>query len=139
MVLAKRVGRKPRELAELVRARLPALAIAREPEIIHELAQHLSDLYDEARASGASHERALARALSALPQRGDALAGEIESASRALPGLIADRWRLSESEPSTATRRLAMLSDFRQDVRYAARTFLASPLFAIVVFVTLAL
>jgi putative ABC transport system permease protein len=124
---------------DYVRGRLPELAIAREPEIVHELAQHLSDVYDEARAAGATHEAAMARAHSALPQRGDALARDIESASRALPGLIADRWRLSAVQPPTATRRLSVFSDLRQDVRYAARTLVASPVFAIVVFVTLSL
>ena len=37
-----------------VRDRLPPLAIAREPEIVDELAQHLHDLYHDARAEGRS-------------------------------------------------------------------------------------
>jgi len=76
-----------------VRDHLPPLAIAREPEIVDELAQHLSDLYQEARAAGATHDEALRRASAALPASAD-LARDIESASRSLPGLIADRWRL---------------------------------------------
>ena len=36
----------------LVRRHLPPLAVAREPEIVDELAQHLADLYAEALANG---------------------------------------------------------------------------------------
>jgi putative ABC transport system permease protein len=124
---------------DYVRHRLPPLALEREPEILHELAQHLSDVYDEARAAGATHEAAVARAHEAMPRRGDALAREIESASRALPGLIADRWRSLEFDAPGGNRRFGMLSDIRQDVRYGIRTVAANPAFAIVVFLTLAL
>ena len=51
-----------------VRDRLPELDLARDPEILDELAQHLADLYKEGRASGLSHDEALARASSALPR-----------------------------------------------------------------------
>jgi hypothetical protein len=50
-----------------VRRHLSPLAIAREPEIVDELAQHLHDLYDEALAAGLTGEAAIARALGALP------------------------------------------------------------------------
>ena len=50
-----------------VRAQLPPLTVAREPEIVDELAEHLADLYAEARASGLDHAAALARASSAIP------------------------------------------------------------------------
>ncbi len=46
-----------------VRDHLLPLTIAREPEIVDELAQHLQDLYDEAIASGhAARRRRGARA-----------------------------------------------------------------------------
>ena len=79
-----------------VRDHLPPLAIRREPEIVDELAQHLSDLYQEAIAAGATHEAAMERAAAAL-RDGGAVARDIESASRALPGLIADRWRAASA------------------------------------------
>ena len=44
-----------------VRDHLLPLTIAREPEIVDELAQHLQDLYDEAIASGVPHDDAVSR------------------------------------------------------------------------------
>jgi len=64
---------------QYVREHLPPLAIAREPEIVDELAQHLSDLYAEARDAGLNHEAALASASAALPEYPEYLAREIES------------------------------------------------------------
>lgn len=60
--------------------RLPPLPIAREPEIVDELAQHLADLYRDAIASGLSPDAALARATAAMPDRPQDLAHEIETA-----------------------------------------------------------
>lgn len=60
------------DFREYVRAYLPPLAIAREPEIVDELALHMADLYQEARAAGADHETALARATTALPAAAEA-------------------------------------------------------------------
>ena len=121
-----------------VRDHLPPLAIAREPEIVDELAQHLSDLYQEARAAGATHDEALRRASAALPASAD-LARDIESASRSLPGLIADRWRLAGAEPAPETRSFSMVADLRRDLTYAVRMLAAAPAFTLVVFFTLAL
>jgi putative ABC transport system permease protein len=123
-----------------VRDHLPPLAIQREPEIVDELSQHLADLYREAIASGASHEAAVARALAALPDRPDDLARDIESASRALPGLIADKWRQSGNEPPRSGGKLAALvTDVRQDLRYGVRMLAAAPAFTLIVFLTLGL
>src|SRR5687768_322120 len=100
-----------------IRAHLPPLAIEREPEIVDELALHLGDLYREARGSGLDHDAAVARALEALPPASDEFARDIESASRALPGLIADRWRAAHDvgafPPSPSTHRSwSMFADF---------------------------
>ena len=121
-----------------VRERLAAGTLAREPEIVDELAQHLQELYQEALAAGASHEVACGRALSALPPEPTGLARAIESASRALPGLIADRWRLAVPDPSEKGRH-PMFADFSRDVRYALRMLANAPALTVVVVVTLAL
>ena len=122
-----------------VRDRLPPLVIRREPEIVDELAQHLSDLYREARAAGVSHDAAVARAIAALPASGAALAHDIEAASRALPGLIADRWARAAAEPPDPEGTFTMFADLGRDVQYAVRMLAAAPAFTLVVLVTLAL
>ena len=80
-----------------------------DPDLIDELAQHLGDLYQEARASGLDHERAWARATAALPA-GARLGSGIPSRPRRVP-----------LPPPTLSRRSHMLSDLLRDVRYALR------------------
>ena len=126
---------------QYVREHLPPLAIAREPEIVDELAQHLSDLNAEARDAGLNHEAALARAAAALPEYPEDLAREIESASRSLPGLIADRWCATLHEPVIDSPRggfSSMFSDFRRDLRYAVRMLARTPATTVIIFLTLA-
>ena len=127
---------------QYVREHLPPLAIAREPEIVDELAQHLSDLYAEARDAGLNHEAALASASAALPEYPEYLAREIESASRSLPGLITDRWRAAIHEPviDSSRRGLSfMFHDFWRDFQYAVRMLARTPAMTFVILLTLAL
>jgi predicted permease len=124
-----------------VRAHLPALRLQREPEIVDELALHLADLYRDARLSGADHDAAFAHALGALPQASDAFARDLESASCALPGLIADRWCVSRPAVplSDSSRSWSMLADLSRDLRYAVRMLARTPAFTFVVILTLTL
>ena len=124
----------------LVRRHLPPLVIHREPEILEELAQHLSDIYRDGLGEGLSHEEAVARASAALPGASAEFARDLQSASRTLPALIADRWRAADDgELDGPGRRWTILADLRRDVRYALRMLLRAPGFAAVVCVTLAL
>ena len=128
------------DFREYVRAYLPPLAIAREPEIVDELALHMADLYQEARAAGADHETAFARATAALPAAADAFVNDLESASRALPGLIVDRWRAAhESLPPPASSRSWSMIDMLRDLRIAIRSLARTPGFTAVVVLTLAI
>ena len=122
-----------------VRDRLPPRAVRREPEIVDEWAQHLAELYQEALAAGASEPDARASACAALSEHPLQLAREIESASRALPAVIADRWLTAASEPAPTKGTFPMLGDLRRDVAYAIRMMAAAPGFTITVAVTLAL
>jgi len=126
-----------------VRTHLPPRSIARDPQIVDELAQHLADLYDEARAAGLSHDDALARAVQALPEHPEVLGHEIEAANRALPPAIARQWdRIADADPAAdaaAPRGLAMLADIRRDIRYAVRMLARSPGFVLVTLITLSL
>jgi hypothetical protein len=122
-----------------VRERVPSLAVAREPEIIHEFAQHLSDLYQEARASGLDHEAAMARATAALPEQGEILARDIRLARRGRTGSVADRCVASWDPFHDTSGGSSMFSDLRLDLKFAIRTLVRAPGFTVIAIVVLAL
>ena len=127
------------DFRDYVRAHLPPLAIAREPEIVDELALHLADLYQEARAAGLDHETAFARAAAALPAAAEAFVRDLETASRALPALIVDRWRASHdiAPPPPSSRSWSVIDML--SIRVALRSLLRTPGFSLVVVLTLAI
>jgi putative ABC transport system permease protein len=121
----------------IVRAHVPPLALEHEPEIFDELAQHLSDVYDEALRAGKSDEDALAVATATLPAERERLARDLVSARRALPALIADRW--TTDLPAGQAPRARVLADLRRDVIYALRSLGRAPGYVAVAILTLAL
>jgi predicted permease len=126
------------DFRDYVRSYLPPLAIAREPEIVDELAQHMADLYQEARSAGCDHETSLARATTALPDAPEAFGDDLESASRALPGLIVDRWHAAHDTSPSRSGSWSMTDLFR-DLRIAGRSLRRTAGFTVVVVLTLAI
>jgi putative ABC transport system permease protein len=129
-----------RDWRAVVRAHMSRLELQREPEILDELAQHLSDLYDEARAEGRTADEAFAIACAALPDERDRLARDLVTARRSLPGLISDRW--TEPVPEAHTARAsasAALSGLRRDAVHAIKSLRQAPGYVAVTLLTLAL
>src|SRR5262245_34166609 len=129
-----------RDWRAIVRAHVSRLELAREPEILDELAQHLSDLYDEARAEGRTADEAFAIACAALPDERDRLARDLVTARHSLPRLISDRWTEPVPDPHTArTSVSSVLSGLRRDAVHAIKSLRQAPGYVAVTLLTLAL
>jgi putative ABC transport system permease protein len=123
-----------------VRRHLPPLALPREGEIVEELAEHLDDLYNEARAQGLDHDAAWRLAAAALPAAAEELAAALRTASRSAPDRAADRWRAALDElvtPRSGPR--SMFTGLGRDLRDALRAFTRAPGFTAVAVLTMAL
>ena len=120
-----------RDWKSVVQERIQALRLnaAAESDLSEELAQHLEDHYRELRSGGASEEDAYQRAISELDDMYPLRAG------------LERNQRMPQHDPAPAgdVRPGNFMEDLWRDLRYAVRTMRKSPLFVLVVVLTLAL
>jgi predicted permease len=113
-----------------IRKQLASLKLepAREAEIVEELAQHLEDRCRELLSGGASEDEARRAALAELSES-DVLAQELKRVEQQV-----------EHEPVVlGARRINMIADLWQDVRFASRSLRKNTLLSVVVITTLTL
>ncbi len=118
---------------------LPEMRQQREERMLSELADHLEDLYREARSRGAGEAEAEAHVEAWLGDA-DAAAAELTRSEPAHLRAQASRWTLAREE-SLRRRggRWRALADLVRDLRLALRTLAKRPLWSAVVVLVLAL